>query len=762
MDDTLAKADTEFLWIEAGEARSGLVAEVAPLLPFSKTYSFLVPPTLESTLKPGHRVHVPIGRKGRLVEGFVVALDRRVWDATLRPIASMADSESYLNSELIALGRELSAHYACPLGRTLNALVPRAVRDRAGIKRVRYASLATSVGQAITEVRGSKQRRLLEVLADGEGALAVGVLLKTAEASSASLKSLVDKGLIKTETREETPVMPDESGPVVEPELRLTEGQEEALRVIRRKIEQNRFSVTLLFGVSGSGKTEAYIRALQQVLRLGRQGIMLVPEIALTTQMVHRLTSRFERVAVNHSGLTDRHRSLLFSEIQRGSRDVVIGTRSAVFAPCPNLGLIVVDEEQETSYKNLQAPRFHVRDVAIARAKQLDIPCLLGSATPSLEVWHRSTTHPDYTRVTLSRRVKNLPMPQVLVVDMRDEQAERGFPPVISRAMEHGLSRTLARKEQAIILVNRRGFASRLFCPACRTRVECPNCKVGFVVHIATGQSACHYCHSRIPTPTHCANPSCHAALQRAGIGTQRVEQVLGELFPAATITRADSDTMTHRSKYESLIDEFQQRRIDVIVGTQMIAKGLDFPFVSFVGVINADPTSLTSDFRAQERLFQLVTQVAGRAGRSETPGSVIVQTTFPDISALEFAPKHDYPSFAEGELADRKRFGWPPFSRLARVVVTHRRDDVAAREAEAMAGRFRAVIAEHAFAATECLGPNPCALARLRGVYRHELLVRSATALTLRDVLKTLDMSGATRCRSASSMIDVDPVSLT
>jgi len=627
---------------------------------------------------------------------------------------------------------------------------------------VTYAWLATSSGEAMAEVRGTKQRKLLEVLAGCDGAMAAGALLKAAEASSASLKSLIQKGLIQTEIREEIPAVPDGGGPVIDPELSLTDGQEEALRVIRGKIEQNRFSVTLMFGVSGSGKTEVYIRAIQQVLGQGRQGIMLVPEIALTTQMVHRLTSRFEHVAVNHSGLTDRHRSLLWGEIRSGSREVVIGTRSAVFAPCPNLGLVVVDEEQETSYKNLQAPRFHVRDVAIARAKQLGIPCILGSATPSVEVWHRSETHPDYTRVTLGRRVKDLPMPNVLVVDMRDEQAERKFSPVISRAMEQELARTLDRKEQAIILVNRRGYASRLFCPACRMRVECPNCQVGFVVHTATGQSKCHYCQRRITTPTHCANPSCGAALKHAGVGTQRVEQVLGELFPSASITRADSDTMTHRTKYEQLIEALQQRRIDVLVGTQMIAKGLDFPFVSFVGVVNADPTSLVSDFRAQERLFQLVTQVAGRAGRAETPGRVVVQTTFPDICALEFAPTHDYPSFAEKELADRQHLGWPPFSRLARVVVAHKHDDIAAREAEAMVGRFRAVIASGGFDGADCIGPNPCALARLRGVYRHELLLRTANASTLRKILAALQTAGATKCRSATSIIDVDPVAMT
>jgi len=607
-----------------------------------------------------------------------------------------------------------------------------------------------------------QRRNVIEYLqSTGSGSVTLDQLLTATGASDAVVRGLVAAGRLSVDIRKELTAELEEPPSQVEPSFELNEEQTIALSSIREAIDARRFSVTLLFGVSGCGKTEVYIRAIRDVVGAGFQAILLVPEIMLTTQVAQRLASRFPRVAMMHSGLTDAQRSVLWRHIAAGERSVIIGTRSAVFAPCPRLGLICVDEEQETSYKNLRAPRFHVRDVAIMRAKQLGIPVVLGSATPSVETWHLSGAHKDYRRVAIRRRVKGLPMPRVDVIDMRVEYVERKQSLVFSRTLERLLGETFDRGEQALLLMNRRGFANRLFCPDCKTRVVCPQCNVGLVMHSATGQSMCHYCRTRMVTPTRCLNPTCNAELVRFGVGTQQVEDVLARMFPDRRIARVDSDTMRHRSQYEELVRRYETREIDALVGTQMIAKGLDFPFVSLVGVVHADIGAFSADFRAHERLFQLITQVAGRAGRADAAGRVVVQTTTPDLPAFTFALKHDYESFAEAELASRRAIGLPPFRRLARIVVADRRDAKAGEEAESLAVRVRGSIAALALSHADVWGPTPCAIARLRGHYRHEIIIRTANATDLRALLSALQTANALRTKADSTIVDVDPVSM-
>ncbi|UCE59334.1 MAG: primosomal protein N' [Phycisphaerales bacterium] len=755
---------TGYLWTEEGERRQAMVAEVAPLIPTHRTYSFLIEPAMEGSISAGQRVMVPLGRRGKLVMGFVVGLDRRTWDSTLRAIDHVVDAISFVSPDLIQLAREIAVHYACPLGQTLKAITPEAVRRQRGLKTVRYARLLVSV----EEVRASgkrvsaKRQVLIDALAERSDPMAVDQLLKEAGASSAVLRAAAKEGWIEIVKRKELPTDESLAAELLEPTFELNDEQSAALGKINTRLDEGGFSVTLLFGVSGSGKTEVYVHAIRRVVESGRQAILLVPEIVLTTQMVQRLAARFADVAVSHSGLSDVQRSIIWQQVARGEKKVVIGTRSAVFAPCPDLGLICVDEEQETSYKNLQAPRFHVRDVAIMRAKQLGIPVVLGSATPAVETWYNSAHRSDYERITIPSRVRSLPMPDVHVIDMRDECAELKRDVILSRPMERLLGETLERGEQALILMNRRGFSRCLYCPACETRVECPNCNVGLVAHSSTGQSICHYCRSRIPTPTVCQNAGCGHALAHVGLGTQRVEDVLAKRFPGTRIERVDSDTMKHRSEYQRIVDDFEARKTDVLVGTQMIAKGLDFPFVSFVGVVNADLGGFASDFRAHERLFQLITQVAGRAGRADAAGKVVVQTTTADIPALNHALKYDYESFAAEEIATRQRVGLPPFRRLARVVLAGEREEAVRQEAASLAERIRAAIESLSLEASDVLGPNPCALSRLRGRYRHDLLVRTPNASTMRCLLSQLESKNTLRTKLKSTIIDVDPVSLT
>ena len=755
--------NTGRLWIESGEQRRALVAEVAPIIPVERAYSFVVPDELADKLSPGQRVEVPLGKRGRLVPGFVLALGEKPWDTTLRPLHSLLDAESYLTPELIDLGRRIAQHYACPLGRTLKAITPQAVRQGSGLVTVRYAQLA----QPLAEIRESGERltaqreALLKALSDADTALPVATLLEQTKVSAAVLRGLVKLGHVSVVECKEIRDTPDFDLPTVEPTFELNDYQQQALDAIGERIDAADFSVTLLFGVSGSGKTEVYIRAMRRVLAQGRQALLLVPEIVLTTQLVQRLASRFERVAVNHSGLTDAQRSVIWRQIAKGEKDVIIGTRSAVFAPCPDLGLICVDEEQESSYKNLQAPRFHVRDVAIMRAHARGIPVVLGSATPSLESWHNSEVRSHYHRVAIPQRVRDLPMPKVHVLDMADEPPINEHPPVLSRLLEELLRQTLAQGEQAVILMNRRGYASRVFCPQCHTRLECPHCHVGLVVHSSTGMAVCHYCRTRIKPPTICPTVGCGGKLLRVGPGTQRVEDVITQCFPEARICRVDSDTVRHRTQYQQVVDDFEARRTDILVGTQMIAKGLDFPFVSLVGVINAEPTALASDFRAQERLFQLITQVAGRAGRAETAGTVVVQSLTPDSYALAAAVNHDFEGFAERELKVRKRVGLPPFRRLTRLTLSHPREEGAAREAATIAERIRAVAEECQLAGFDLWGPNPCPLLRLRSKYRYELLLFTRDAGGMHSLLTRLRQEGKLKAKTASLMVDVDPVSL-
>ncbi len=753
---------SNFLWVEEGAEVEGPVAEVAPVLRIDKTYTFAVPAELAANLRLGQRVQVPLRKSGTLATGFVVRLDRGRWDSTLRAIHSVVDDVSFLNPELIELGRQISTHYCCPLGATLKAMTPQAVRDRRGLVRIRYVHLNQAKVAAAARL-SKKQTTVITYLSDKTDAVEITFLMVETGASPAVLRGMIKKGLLEVTVRE----VPGDSGigdvvaPTIEPAFDLNADQQNALDETLRAVQEELFRVLVLFGVSGSGKTEVYIRAIREVVKTGRQAIFLVPEIVLTTQLSNRLAARFPNVAIQHSGLSEAHRAVIWRQIAAGEKTVIVGTRSAVFAPCPRLGLIIVDEEQETSYKNLQAPRFHVRDVAIMRASLLGIPIVLGSATPSLETWHRAQTRPDYRLVKMPRRVMDLPMPRVHVVDMRDELLEVKKPVLLSRTLERLLGETLDRGEQALILVNRRGFAHRAFCPQCKSRLTCSNCSSSMVVHATSGQSVCHYCRTRIVTPTICPQLGCGGTLIHVGTGTQKIEQLMGQRFPKARIQRVDSDTVHRRAEYEQLIADFEQRRVDVLVGTQMIAKGLDFPHVSFVGMIHTDSEGFAADFRAHERLFQLVTQVAGRAGRASAEGEVVIQTLMPELPALTFALTHDYPAFAAHELAMRARIGFPPFRRLARFIVSHTRDEQARQESEILAGRVRAALATVGANHADVLGPTHAPLSRLRGQYRYDLLLRTATASDLRMVLDQLRGERALRVKSAQLTIDVDPVSL-
>jgi len=753
------------LWVEPGQSRIGWLASVAPVLPVDREYTFAVPDEMVEQLTPGQRIMVPIGRTDRLVSAFCLTLAQGPWTSTLKSVDSLCDPISFLDNRLLELGRWIARHYAHPLGRTLAALVPTAVQERRGFATVQWARLAVPLDEIAQAHRlGPKQRLLLERLAVGGMETEIKPVLAATGASAATLRRMVNRGWIEIIKRRVPRPAPDFDLPLQEPDFELNDEQQQAVRSVFGMIDRGRFGVELLFGVSGCGKTEVYVRAMQRVVAAGRQVLLLVPEIALTTQLVGRLVCRFKQVAVLHSGLSEVDRSLTWNEIRAGRKRVVIGTRSAVFAPCRELGLIVVDEEQETSYKNLQAPRYHVRDVAIKRGQLENLPVLLGSATPSLETWVNCGRRAHFRLTEITHRVRGLPMPEVRVVDMRDEAEVQGRLPMLSRLMEQELARTLASGDQAVVLMNRRGFSSWLFCRRCKQRIECRRCNTSMVYHSARGVMLCHYCGRREPVPGQCPDPACRSKLVSYGAGTQRVEQILRQRFTDQRVTRVDSDTMRRAADYAKVIGDFEARRIDVLIGTQMIAKGLDFPHVSFVGVINGDAVAAASDFRAGERLFQLMTQVAGRAGRKMKQGLVVVQTTNPDSPALQAAIRHDYRAFAQAEITKRRsidKLGYPPHTRLVRIILAHAREEQTRTEAAALTDRVRQAIEQLALPATDLIGPQPCVLSRLRGLYRYDVLLRSQSPDRLEALLTHLRADGALRARVKTVTIDVDPVAL-
>jgi len=810
--------ETGQLWVEEGESRTAPLVSVAPLTPIDKVYTYTTTDEIAAGLPPVQRVIVPMGRRNRDARAIIVKIDRGPWSSTLKPIRKVLDPAGSLSSHLVALGKWISQYYCSPLGRTLAAMMPDAVRQQRGFVTVRHVQLQPDVDPSNLPQLGAKQRRIIDLLADSGEPIEASQLLASADAQRATLRSLIDKSLV-TESVEKRPPETSIEGQPVEPDHTLTDDQRRTVESIIGACDDAAFCVRLLYGVSGSGKTEVYVHAIRHVIAAGKQAIFLVPEIALTTQLVQRLARRFERVAMIHSGLTDAQRSLEWEAIRTGKKQVVIGTRSAVFAPCDKLGLIVVDEEQETSYKNMQSPRFHVRDVAIQRAHMLGIPIVLGSATPSLESWQNVSRHKTWQRIDLPHRVFAQPMPAVDIIDMRMQASADGVTPIVTPELVTALREAIARNEQAVLLLNRRGYAALLQCRTCGQRIGCPNCRTSLVLHKLRGRTVCHYCHMSLEIPTHCPDRSCQGELQRVGSGTERLEEWLTKRLPDARIRRADSDTMKHARHYRQLINAFESHELDILLGTQMIAKGLDFPNVSLVGVIGAEPVSAMSDFRANERLFQLITQVAGRAGRAELPGRVIVQSMTPDLSALRHAAGHDYPAFADAELKRRHMLQLPPAVRMARFVLSGKRDQQTRTEAADLASRLRATVQELAapirtpdgspgqspstptdsrprlpsgvlnsdpivtnqhdptaggqrsttatvpqvnITGVTVLGPNPCAIERIRNQYRHEVLLCAPTAGSLLRILTHARHHDQLRTRGTSLLIDVDPVILT
>ena len=608
------------------------------------------------------------------------------------------------------------------------------------------------------ESRAPKQAEMLRILQGcSDETLTTTELIKRADTSLSGLQSLEGKGLIHIESVQivRNPLSLD---PVASTQpLTMNPDQATALQAIQGAIDSDRRELFLLHGVTGSGKTEVYMQAMASVLDQGKRVIVLVPEISLTPQTVSRFVGRFgSRVAVLHSNLSDGERYDQWQQIKSGDADIVVGPRSAVFAPFLNLGLIVIDEEHETSYKQDTAhPFYHARDVAVKRSELVGCPLILGSATPSLESFYHAQQG-EYTLLRLPSRVSNIEMPPVEIVDMREE-LKRGNRTIFSTALRTAIEERLAKKEQIILFLNRRGFSTHVFCRTCGYVERCNHCSISLTFHFHTKRMGCRHCGYERPTPQVC--PECGSVYIRYfGLGTEQVEQEVVKAFPEARVRRMDADSTTRKNAHQQILDAFKADEIDILVGTQMIAKGLDFPNVTLVGVISADTALNLPDFRAGERAFNLLTQVAGRSGRSEAGGNVVVQTYMPEHYSIQAAEGHDYLRFYREEIGYREALLYPPLSHAATILLRGEVEAEVIQTANQLLDQLDAFKADR-FPSVEIRGPVPAPLAKIRNKFRWHFLLRSEDVEELRELIQCAVTE--TSPTNIDLIVDIDPISV-
>ena len=730
-----------------------------------KLFTYAVPSTLAGRLTPGQWVRVPFGPR-RLVGLFVgPATQPPEKIKQLKEITGLLPDIPPIPAPLVQLARWTAERYLSTFPAALRLLLPAEARRQevSTLKTTTYRLALEDVAPVIEQVRkrAPRQAELLGYMAQRGGHAARPELLRAlGEAIDGPIKVALTKGWLVAGAveRRRDPF----GGERVEakPPPTLTPEQSQALTSIQQELiaPPGFRQPVLIHGVTGSGKTELYLRAIQAVRELGKQAICLVPEISLTPQMIQRFRSRFGgEVAVLHSALSAGEKFDEWQRIRRGEVSIAVGARSAIFAPFEHVGLIIIDEEHEQSYKQESpAPSYHAREVAAERCRLEDALLVLGSATPALESFHRASAG-EYRLVSLEHRVDNWPMPVVELVDMREE-LRTGNRSIFSAALQMGLAHTLAAKEQAILFLNRRGYNTFIMCRSCGEAVQCPNCAVAMTYHLGDDHLACHYCDHQSPVPQIC--PTCRSkAIRHMGAGTERVEEELRKLYPRARIARMDVDTTRRKGSHAAILKQFAERKVDVLVGTQMIAKGLDFPDVTLVGVILADTSLNLPDFRAAERTFQLVTQVAGRAGRGLKPGRVLVQTYQPDHRSLLAAMEHDYHAFYKEEIAFRKELDYPPFAHMIHLVTSGEQEGAVMATAEAI----QQLLVQHRFSGT-ILGPAPAPLAKLRGRFRYHLVLKGDAIEQMAHEVRTAFAASGGRWRTSrdvSLSVDVDPLSI-
>ena len=725
---------------------------------------YLVPDALAERIGVGSRVRVPFRDKSALATVVAILQESKV--EGIRPIEAIVGDGPILSEQLLDLARWIGAYYCCPIETVMRSLLPQVIRRaEVGWKKQLFVQPGRKIDKNEVEKlrkRAPRQAELLEAISRLETPMRAADLLRRVSLDNQTLRALVKRGL--AELREEA-VLRDPHGDeqfIATSNLVLNDEQSRALKEITEGLDSpENARPILLHGVTGSGKTEIYLQAIRAALDRGRSAIVLVPEISLTPQTVERFKGRFAKVqdavAVLHSHLSEGERHDEWHKIHSGRARIVIGARSAVFAPLKNLGLIVVDEEHETTYKQEEAPRYHARDVAVVRAKIEKCVVILGSATPSLESYHNATVG-KYRLAILTQRVDEKQMPLMRIVDLRQERRKEKAAAILSEKLRTAIADRLEKREQTILFLNRRGFSTSLLCSNCGEARNCPNCSVALTFHrhpAVAGRLSCHLCGHTAAVPKKC--PACGKdALIYAGFGTEKVESAVSQIFPKAAVRRMDADSMTRKEAYRETLRNFRTGKIDILVGTQMIAKGLHFPNVTLVGIINADLSLHLPDFRAGERTFQLLTQVAGRAGRGETHGQVFVQTYTPFSPSIQFARHHDFAGYYQQELEFRERCDFPPFKHAILITVRSAHEGRAKLSAETLKRRLKEALPEE-FTLGDA---TPAPLEKLQGQFRFHILIRGQAIMRLsRLIPETLDKLPFPE--DVTVTVDVDPYQL-
>jgi primosomal protein N' (replication factor Y) (superfamily II helicase) len=750
-----------------------MIARVTLELALRREFDYLIPPELLGQVDVGSRVQVPFG--ARKVLGCVTAMAEESAHTQLKAIIKVIGAQTLVTPKVLKLARWIADYYCCAPEVALKSVLPEAVRhEQAGWRERLWVRMLPLSGDL---PKLPKRQREVWNIVEERRELPLQELLELAQTTAATVRRLEDRALIaiSTEISERDPYAREQILPT-QP-LALNHAQEKALAAIRQVMDAMPghdhnvshgaaagASVFLLHGVTGSGKTEVYLQAIAHALEQGKGAIVLVPEISLTPQTVERFKARFSSgpqqtlVAVLHSHLSSGERHDEWHKIRQGRARIVIGARSAIFAPVDPLGLIIVDEEHEHTYKQEEAPRYHARDVAIMRGQMEGAPVVLGSATPSMESYY-NCTQGKYRLLELLERADNARMPLVRVVDMRHVLKRGEVIPIFSPQLHEGILQRLERGEQVILFLNRRGYSSSLQCPKCGYVAGCPNCSLALTYHRQDPKLCCHICGYTEPVPAACPNESCrNPAIRYAGVGTQKVEDTLRHLFPHGRIVRMDSDTLKRKEDYRRILGDFRTGKIDILLGTQMIAKGLHFPNVTLVGIIFADLALHQPDFRAGERTFQLLTQVAGRAGRGEIEGEVFVQAFTPFHPAIQYARRHDYIGFYHQELEFRQQLRYPPVSRVALLTLKGRNEDKVKfsaahlkRELDRELTGFKDLIVA---------GPAPAPLLRAETFYRYQIMLRtrrmSAMSKHLAELTQRLSLP-----EDVTLTVDIDPVAL-
>ena len=743
-------------------------AEVVLAIPLNKKFHYRIPPSFINQIEIGKRVKVPFG--SRTMIGYCVGSTDVSEVKKTKDIIQVIDEKPILSPQMLRLAEWLSDYYFCGWGEALETVLPFAVKKGLNAKVINFVKLSKDkafIEDAIPTLRkrAPKQAKALEILCE-MNEMTVRELSISSKCALSGIYKLRDKGLISLNKKvADDAIFTGKSFEKTYP-LQPTKEQEKAISLIKSKLRERKYCTVLIEGVTGSGKTEVYLQAITETIAMGLKAIVLVPEISLTPQTIERFKSRFDKVAVLHSSLTERQRNNQWWEIKNGNADIVIGARSAVFAPLDNLGLIIIDEEHENTFKQDTSPRYNARDVSVVRANNENAVVVLGSATPSLESYHNAEIG-KYNFVTLTSRIGNKPLPSVELIDMKQEIQKKGTPSHMSKYLELCIDRHLSQKGQILLFLNRRGFASFINCIRCGFVLKCKKCDISLTYHKKQNAVICHYCYTAASVPQKC--PECRSpGIKFLGFGTEKIEEVIRARFPGYEILRMDSDTMRVRGSHEKALSAFKNGDIDILLGTQMIAKGLDFPNVTLVGVLSADTIINLPDFRSSERTFQLLAQVAGRTGRGTKEGQVVVQTFNPDHYSITYAALHDYEGFAKKELEYRRQLYYPPYGRMARIILRGIKEDSVKEASIDIAGKLKDAIklndrtprSDLHKKEVEIMGPAPALITKVKDKYRWHIIVRANSSEKIHTILKSIE-SESRKSKKVQIIIDVDPYML-